>query len=150
MIEVKICGINDLAAMDAALDAGADMVGLVFFTASPRAVAPAEAARLAARARNRALIAALVVDADDALLQSICDQAAPDLFQLHGKETPARAAEIRRRFARPIAKALPVETRDDLKAIADYAPIADRILFDARPPRDATRPGGHGRTFGKE
>lgn len=147
MLEIKICGIKDLSAVDAALAAGADMVGLVFFPPSPRSLSPAEAAKLAARARGRALVAALVVDADDTLLKTIADQVAPDLFQLHGKESPKRAAEIRERFGKPIAKALPVETADDLKVAADYAAVADRILFDARPPRDATRPGGHGRAF---
>jgi phosphoribosylanthranilate isomerase len=146
MVEIKICGIKDLAAMDAALDAGADLVGLVFFSASPRAVTPAEGAALAARARGRALIAALAVDADDPLLRAIAAEVAPDLFQLHGKETPARTADIRERFGKPVAKALPIESAEDLKAVASYA-AADRILFDARPPRDATRPGGHGRVF---
>jgi phosphoribosylanthranilate isomerase len=146
MVEIKICGIKDLAAIDAALDAGADLVGLVFFSASPRAVTPAEGAALAARARGRALIAALAVDADDPLLRAIAAEVAPDLFQLHGKETPARTADIRERFGKPVAKALPIESAEDLKAVASYA-AADRILFDARPPRDATRPGGHGRVF---
>jgi phosphoribosylanthranilate isomerase len=147
MVEIKICGIKDLAAMDAALDAGADLVGLVFFSASPRAVTPAAAAMLAARARGRALIAALAVDADDSLLRAIAEEIAPDLFQLHGKETPARTADIRERYGKPVAKALPIESAEDLKAVASYAAAADRILFDARPPRDATRPGGHGRAF---
>jgi phosphoribosylanthranilate isomerase len=146
MVEIKICGIKDLAAMDAALDAGADLVGLVFFSASPRAITPAAAAMLATRARGRALIAALAVDADDSLLQAIAEEVAPDLIQLHGKETPARTADIRERFGKPVAKALPIESAEDLKAVASYA-AADRILFDARPPRDATRPGGHGRAF---
>lgn len=147
MLEIKICGIKDLAAMDAALAAGADLVGLVFFPPSPRSVSLGEAAKLAARARGKALVVALVVDADDTLLGDIATNVGPDLFQLHGGETPARTAEIRERFRRPVVKALPVETAADLDIVPAYAAVADRILFDARPPRDATRPGGHGRAF---
>jgi phosphoribosylanthranilate isomerase len=147
MLEIKICGIKDLAAMDAALKAGADLVGLVFFPPSPRAVSAEEGAKLAARARGKALVVALVVDPDDALLAAIVKHAAPDILQLHGSETPARVSEIRKRFAIPVMKALPVAEAADLDAVPAYAAVAERILFDARPPRDATRPGGHGRTF---
>jgi phosphoribosylanthranilate isomerase len=147
MLEIKICGINDLAAMDAALDAGADLVGLVFFPPSPRSVSLAEGAKLAARARGKALIVALIVDAEDGLLGEIAREVGPDLFQLHGGESPARTAEVRKRFQRPVVKALPVESAADLDAVPAYAAVADRILFDARPPKDATRPGGHGRAF---
>jgi phosphoribosylanthranilate isomerase len=147
MAEVKICGIKDSAAMDAALSAGADFVGLVFFPPSPRAVAPQAAAKLAARARGRARIVALVVDADDRLLADIAEHAQPDLLQLHGSESPARVAEIRQRFARPVMKAIPVADAADLAAVTPYEVVADWILFDARPPKDANRPGGHGRAF---
>src|SRR5690606_35022284 len=108
MIEIKICGIKDLAAMDAALNAGADLVGLVFFPPSPRAVSLEEGARLAAHARGRALVVALVVDAEDKLIDSIMAQVAPDMLQLHGRETPARVSEIRKRAGIPVMKALPV------------------------------------------
>jgi phosphoribosylanthranilate isomerase len=147
MLEVKICGINALAALDAALEAGADLVGLVFFPPSPRAVAPDVALRLAARARGRAQIAALVVDADDKLLADVVAQANPDLLQLHGAESPARVAAVRARFGRPVIKAIPVAAAADLSIVPAYEAVADRILFDARPPKDATRPGGHGRAF---
>ncbi|HLA21424.1 MAG TPA: phosphoribosylanthranilate isomerase [Pseudolabrys sp.] len=147
MLEVKICGINEPRAMDAALDAGADLVGLVFFAASPRAVSLANAAGLAARARGRALVVALTVDADDTLLSRIVTEVSPDILQLHGAETPARVAEIRRRFTRPLMKAIAVAEAADLSAVASYTAVADRLLFDARPPKDATRPGGHGRAF---
>ncbi len=147
MVEVKICGINAPRAMDAALDVGADLVGLVFFPASPRTVSLREAARLAARARGRARVVALVVDANDALLAKIVAEVAPDLLQLHGSETPARVAEIRKRFAKPVMKAIAVAEAADLAAIPSFAAVADHLLFDARPPRDATRPGGHGRAF---
>jgi phosphoribosylanthranilate isomerase len=147
MIEVKICGIKDLAAMDAALAAGADLVGLVFFPPSPRAVTMDLAAKLAARVRGRALIVALTVDADDRWLADIVDHAKPDLVQLHGKETRERVTAIRTRFGRPVMKAIPVAEAGDLRFVSDYEAVADRILFDARSPQDATRPGGHGRAF---
>jgi phosphoribosylanthranilate isomerase len=147
MLEIKICGIKDLAAMDAALGAGADLVGLVFFPPSPRSISLEEGAALAARARGRAQVVALTVDADDALLEGIARKVGPDLFQLHGGETPARTAEVRRQLGRAVMKALPVETAADLISVPAYAAVADRILFDARPPKEATRPGGHGRAF---
>src|SRR5262249_21809274 len=144
---VKICGLKTPEALDAALDAGADLVGFVFFPASPRHVDFATVRELAARVGDRAQKVALSVDADDALLAGIVEALAPDLLQLHGKETPARLAAIKARFGRPVMKAIPVETRDDLAAIATYADVADRLLFDARAPKDATRPGGLGRPF---
>lgn len=147
MLEVKICGIKDLAAMDAALAAGADLVGLVFFPPSPRSVSLEEAVPLAARARGRAQVVALTVDADDALLEGIAGRVGPDLFQLHGSETTGRTAEVRKQLGRAVMKALPIETASDLAAVPAYAAVADRILFDARAPKDATRPGGHGRPF---
>jgi phosphoribosylanthranilate isomerase len=90
---------------------------------------------------------ALTVDADDALLEGIAGKVGPDIFQLHGSETTARTAEVRKQLARAVMKALPVETASDLMAVPAYAAVADRILFDARPPQNATRPGGHGRPF---
>ncbi len=147
MVEIKICGIKDLSAMDAALKAGADMVGLVFFPPSPRSVSLTEGAALAARARGQARVVALTVDADDTLLDGIAAQVKPDLLQLHGKETPARISEVRSRTGIPVMKALPVAEAADLDAVPVYAAVAERILFDARPPKDATRPGGHGRAF---
>lgn len=147
MLQIKICGIKDLAAMEAALEAGADMVGLVFFPPSPRSLSLEQGAALAARARGKALVVALSVDAEDRLLEDIAGAVAPDLYQLHGSESPARVVELRNRLARPMMKAIPVAEAADLDAVAAYAGAADRILFDARPPKDATRPGGHGRTF---
>lgn len=147
MLEIKICGIKDLAAMDAALSAGADMVGLVFFPPSPRAVSLDEGATLAARARGRALVVALTVDTADAVLDGIMARVAPDMLQLHGSEAPARVSEIRKRSGLPVMKALAVAEAADLDVVPAYAAVAERLLFDARPPRDATRPGGHGRAF---
>jgi phosphoribosylanthranilate isomerase len=147
MVEIKICGINDALAMDAALAAGADLVGLVFNPLSPRAVSIEKAAMLAGLARGRARVVALTVDGDDALIKGIVETVAPNLLQLHGEETPARVAELRARFGRPVIKAIPIAAATDLKAVPAYEAVADRLLFDARPPRDATRPGGHGRIF---
>jgi phosphoribosylanthranilate isomerase len=145
--KVKICGLKTEAALDAALDAGADYVGFVFFGPSPRNVAPQTAGKLAARARGRAKVVALMVDPDDALIAEVVASAAPDILQLHGRETPARVAEIRSRWSIPVMKAVPVETADDARAALHYSPAADLILFDARAPAESTRPGGNGAPF---
>ena len=144
---VKICGIKDLAAMDAALEAGADMVGLVFFANSPRNVTPAEAEKIVARAKGRAKVVALSVDADDRLIDAIEASIAPDLHQLHGSETTARVSELRAHTKKQIMKAIPVAQASDLAPLTSYEEVADWVLFDAKAPKDATRPGGHGQTF---
>lgn len=144
---VKICGINMPDALDAAVEAGADALGFVFFPPSPRHLGIEAASALAERVGGRAAKVALTVDAEDALLAAIRDAVKPDMLQLHGQESPARVAAIRTRFGLPVMKALPVETRADLSAVSAYAQVADRILFDARPPREATRPGGLGAPF---
>jgi phosphoribosylanthranilate isomerase len=144
---VKICGLRTREALDAALDAGADLVGFVFFAPSPRNVSFEDARALGLRASGRALKVALSVDAEDGLLDAIVAALRPDMLQLHGKESPERVAAVKARFALPVVKAIAVEERADLAAVSDFARVADRLLFDARPPRDATRPGGLGRTF---
>lgn len=144
---VKICGLSTAPTLAAALDAGADMVGFVFFAPSPRNVSPALAATLGAQAKGRAQKVALTVDADDVTLDAIVAALAPDILQLHGRETPARAAEIRARFGLPVMKALGVSTAADLVAVAACEPVVDWLLFDAKPPKDATRPGGNALTF---
>lgn len=144
---VKICGLSEPETLEVALAAGADMVGLVFFGPSPRDVTIALAAELAKRARGRAEIAALTVDADAKLLDAIAEQVRPDWFQLHGSETPQAATAIRETYDTRVMKALPVAVRSDLDAVAAYSGVADRILFDARAPKDATRPGGLGVPF---
>lgn len=145
--KVKICGLNTEAAMQAALAGGADYVGLVFFPPSPRHVSPATAATLAAMARGRAKIVALMVDPDDALIETVIASADPDMLQLHGEETPERVRDIRRRWGKPVMKAVPVASGEDAKAALAYRDAADFILFDARAPRDSTRPGGNGAPF---
>ena len=144
---VKICGLKTPEALDVALEAGADMVGFVFFPPSPRHVGLAAAAELGRRVGDRARKVALIVDADDVLLKSITDALLPDLLQLHGAETPARVQAIKARFGLPVMKAIAVEARADLAAVKRYDTVADRLLFDARAPREATRPGGLGKPF---
>ncbi len=144
---VKICGLSTPEALDVALDAGADMVGFVFFPPSPRHLGFDAARALGERVRGGAQKVALTVDADDATFDAIVESLRPDLLQLHGRETPARVAALKRRFGRPVMKAIPVEGKSDLALVADYVAIADRLLFDARAPREATRPGGLGKSF---
>lgn len=147
MTKVKICGLKTEAALEVALAGGADYAGFVFFPPSPRNLAPAAAKALAARARGRAKIVALMVDPDDARITEVVAAAAPDILQLHGRETPARVAEVRARWGIPVLKAVPVETAEDARAAQRYGSTADLILFDARAPADSTRPGGNGAPF---
>jgi phosphoribosylanthranilate isomerase len=144
---VKVCGLKTPETLEAALAAGADLVGFVFFPASPRHVASEAAIELGRLASGRATKVALTVDADDATLERIVAALRPDVLQLHGKESPERVAALKARFGLPVMKAIPVEVQADLELVADYADVADRLLFDARAPREATRPGGLGRPF---
>jgi phosphoribosylanthranilate isomerase len=144
---VKICGLSTRETLDAALDAGADMVGFVFFPPSPRHLSLETARELGKRAGRNAVKVALTVDADDAALGNIVEALRPDLLQLHGGETTARLRDIKQTFGLPVMKAMAVETAADLAALPGYAAVADRILFDARPPKGATRPGGLGAAF---
>jgi len=144
---VKICGLSTPATLDAALDAGADMVGFVFFAKSPRHVDWGKALALGRQARGRAKIVALSVDADDGTLKRILDTLGPDLFQLHGRETPARVKEIAGLAGRPAIKAIGVAAREDLAAAELYEGVADFLLIDAKPPQGAALPGGNGRPF---
>ena len=146
-LTVKICGLSTPETLDAALDAGADMVGFMFFPASPRHLGLGAARDLAARVRGRAQKVAVSVDADDAALENAIDAVRPDLLQLHGKETTARIRDIKAKFGVPVMKVISVETSADLASVSGYAAVADRILFDARAPKDATRPGGLGVPF---
>ena len=144
---VKICGLSTRETLETALDAGADMVGFVFFPPSPRHVSLETGRDLGRQVKRRALKVALTVDADDATLDNIMDALSPDIFQLHGKESVARLRDIKQKFGRPVMKAVPVAATADLAALPGYAAVADRILFDARAPKDATRPGGLGAPF---
>lgn len=151
--QVKICGLRSEAALEAALDAGADFVGLVLYPKSPRNVSLDEAEALARHAHEQgtAKVVTLLVDPDDALVDSVARRVKPDLIQLHGHETPARAAEIRTRAGLPVMKAVAVAEAEDVAAALTYlAPEggADLLLFDAKPPAGAgALPGGNGLAF---
>jgi len=144
---VKICGLSTRETLGAALDAGADMVGFVFFPPSPRHLSLEVARDFGKQAGRRALKVALTVDADDATLANIVEALRPDILQLHGRETTARLRDIRQKFGLQVMKAMAVETAADLASLPGYAAVADRILFDARAPKGATRPGGLGAAF---
>jgi phosphoribosylanthranilate isomerase len=144
---IKICGLSTPETLDAALDAGADMVGFVFFPPSPRNLSFERAETLGRRVKGRAKKVALSVDATDEQLSNIVEVLGPDFLQLHGQESPKRVADIKVRFKLPTIKALSVETKGDFARVKDYAAAGDWILFDAKAPADATRPGGLGRAF---
>src|SRR4030081_3534971 len=144
---VKICGLSTRETLDVALDACADMVGFVFFPPSPRHLSLETARDLGRQAKGRAVKVALTVDADDATLGKIVETLQPDIVQLHGSETIARLRDIKQQFGVPVMKVLAVETAADLAPLAGYASVADRILFDARAPKGATRPVGFGAVF---
>ncbi|HWG04873.1 MAG TPA: phosphoribosylanthranilate isomerase [Beijerinckiaceae bacterium] len=144
---VKICGLSTPPTLLAALDAGADMVGFVFFVKSPRNIDLSAAADLGRRVEGRARKVALVVDADDGQLGEIVRHLAPDFLQLHGRETPERVAAIKARFGLPVIKAIAIAQASDLVAARRYDDIADILLFDAKPAPDAAAPGGNGLAF---
>jgi len=146
-VQVKICGINSATAADSAVRAGAEFGGLVFFAKSPRHLTLEQAGPLATRMRGRLRLAALVVDESDDALAAIAQRIRPDFFQLHGKETPQRVAEIVARFGIPAIKALALAEPADLAKAAAYDDMAEMFLFDALPAEGATRPGGHGASF---
>jgi phosphoribosylanthranilate isomerase len=144
---VKICGLKTPDALDAALESGADLVGFVFFPPSPRNLGIEPARVLGARVQGRAKKVALSVDATDAELERVIEALKPDMLQLHGKETPERVVAVRSRFGLPVMKALPIEQKSDLAPVRVYEKVVDWMLFDARAPLEATRPGGLGKTF---
>lgn len=146
-VDVKICGLNDPDSIDAAVGGGAAMVGFVFFAASPRAIDPARQADLAGAVPAGIAKVGLVVDPDDAFLEDLLATARLDMLQLHGLENPERVAAVRSRFGLPVMKAVAIAGPKDIVLAADYEAVADRLLFDARPPRGATRPGGNAQAF---
>ncbi len=146
-LSIKICGLKTPEALDVALESGADLVGFVFFAPSPRNLGLEPARALGARVQGRAGKVALTVDANDETLLDIVAALRPDMLQLHGTESPERVVAVRTRFGLPVMKALPIAVRGDLSPIRLYANVADRLIFDARAPQDATRPGGLGKPF---
>ena len=147
MTRVKICGLTTADTLDVALDHGAAFVGAVFFARSPRDISPEDARPLFERARGRAGIVAVTVDADDDLLSRIGAHLRPDFVQLHGHESVVRAADVRRLTGAGIIKVLPVSVPGDLDAVDDWETYADHLMFDARPPEGAALPGGVGASF---
>ncbi|TPL89478.1 phosphoribosylanthranilate isomerase [Mesorhizobium sp. B2-3-14] len=146
-LDIKICGLKTDQAMAAALAGGASHVGFIFFPKSPRYVEPAEAGRLREAARGKALAIAVTVDARDAFLDEIVEKLQPDMLQLHGSETPERVAELKARHGLPVMKALPLSEAADLERLKPFVGIADRFLFDAKPPKGSELPGGNGVAF---
>lgn len=144
---IKICGLSTPETLEAALAAGADMIGLNFHPKSPRFVTLERAKNLAAIARGKTEIVALVVDWSEEQAAELAEALNPDWFQFHGRETPEQTVALRRAVDRPVMKALGIATAEDLKAVSAYRDAADLILLDAKPPKDAAFPGGHGKPF---
>lgn len=146
-IRTKICGLSTEADVAAAAKAGAGYVGFVFFERSPRHVTINRARELATSVPPGVAKVALSVDADPAYLDDIVDKVPLDLLQLHGRESPARVAQVRARYGLPVMKAIGIADASDLAGIETYGEVADQILVDAKPPRDAVLPGGNGLPF---
>ncbi|MBN2751820.1 MAG: phosphoribosylanthranilate isomerase [Rhodospirillaceae bacterium] len=146
-MRVKICGITDVEALDAAVEAGADFLGFVFYPKSPRVIAPEDAAELTDALPDSVEKVGLFVDPSNADLERVLTHIRLDLVQLHGAETPERVDEIRLEFGLPVMKALGVATASDVVAARAFDAHADWMLFDAKPPVDADRPGGLGQPF---
>lgn len=146
-VRVKICGLRRPEEVAAAAAAGAAYIGLNFFAPSPRAVTPGQARALAFAAPEGLCKVALVVDAEDAFLDSLVETLPLDMLQLHGHETPGRVAEVRARYGLPVMKAMGVADEGDLAGLLEMSLAADQILIDAKPPRGAVLPGGNGIAF---
>jgi phosphoribosylanthranilate isomerase len=146
-VAVKICGITDSADIPAALLAGANYLGFVFFPKSPRNLAISEAGYLASSVPEGIVRVALTVDAGDAELDAIVARVPLDMLQLHGRESPERVAAVRERYRLPVMKAVGITGESDLARLDSYGAVADRLLVDARPPEGASRPGGNAVAF---
>ncbi|HTH98660.1 MAG TPA: phosphoribosylanthranilate isomerase [Stellaceae bacterium] len=147
-VAVKICGLSTADTVEAAVNAGADYVGFVFYPPSPRAVTIEQAVRLTALVPSHVGRVGLFVDPDDDLLRRVLDRVPLEILQLHGKEEPDRVRAIRQRFGRPVMKAIKVASAEDVTVATRYLDAADRLLFDAMPPkRDGALPGGNGESF---
>lgn len=146
-VSVKICGLRNLADVRAVSQAGAAYAGFVFFPKSPRHLTLEEALPLALAAPPGLAKVALIVNADNAFLDELTQKVPLDMLQLHGAETPRRVAQIKSRYGLPVMKAVGVAGIDDLPRLESYLSVADQILVDAKPPRDAELPGGNGLTF---
>ncbi|MFS2153007.1 phosphoribosylanthranilate isomerase [Rhizobium sp. Rhizsp42] len=145
--DIKICGLKTAEAIDRAVTRGATHIGFIFFEKSPRYIEPDDAAKLADRVRGRAKIVAVVVNPTNDDLDEIVVTLRPDILQLHGDESPERVLTIKAVYALPVMKAFSIRTADDLKRVEAYIGIADRFLFDAKPPKGSELPGGNGVSF---
>ncbi len=146
-VAVKICGITDLDALEAAIDGGADMVGFVFYPPSPRVIEPDLAAELADVVPDGMAVVGLFVDADDAAYERVLRHLRLDIIQCHGKESPERIEFLRLEYGLPVMKAISIETAEDFQLVEAYQDVADRLLFDTKPPKDALLPGGNALSF---
>ncbi|SDP36124.1 phosphoribosylanthranilate isomerase [Phyllobacterium sp. YR620] len=146
-LDIKICGLKTDEAVAAALDGGATHIGFIFFAKSPRNINPAEAGRLRRAAAGRAKAVAVTVDADDAALDAIVSEMAPDMLQLHGHESVSRVRQVKARYGLPVIKVFSLRERGDLAQIEPYIGIADRLMFDAKAPAGSALPGGNGVAF---
>ncbi|MDT8342991.1 MAG: phosphoribosylanthranilate isomerase [Thermohalobaculum sp.] len=146
-MRVKICGLSTVGGVAAAVAAGARYVGFVFFPPSPRSVGPGQARALALEVPPGIAKVGLFVDPDDAMLDTVLAEVPLDMIQLHGEETPARVAQVRRRTGLPVMKAVGISEAADLVLIDRYAAVADQLLIDAKPPRGAPLPGGNAVPF---
>ena len=146
-IQAKLCGLNSTESMAAALDHGATWVGLMFFPPSPRFIGLDQAAELSAQAKGRAERVGVFVSPDDQLLTDTLAAAQLDAIQLHGKEPPARVADVKARFGVPVWKAVSIAEAADIETARQYGDVADRLLFDAKPPKGSPLPGGNAITF---
>lgn len=145
--DIKICGLKTEEAVEKAVARGASHVGFIFFPKSPRNIEPALAGEIAEIARGKAKIVAVTVDADTDDLDEIVDQLRPDMLQLHGGESPERMLMLKALYGLPMIKAFAVRDEDDLRRIDPYIGLADRFLFDAKPPKGSELPGGNGVSF---
>jgi phosphoribosylanthranilate isomerase len=146
-VRVKICGLREARHVAAAVAGGAAYVGFVFFPPSPRVVTPAAARALALEVPPGVAKVALTVDASDAELEAILAEVPLDMLQLHGSESPERVAEVRERFGLPVMKVVGIGGEGDLPVLEAALRVADQVMVDARPPKGADRPGGHGVPF---
>ena len=146
-VAAKICGLSTPETVAAAIAGGARFVGFVFFPPSPRNLSPAQAGPLVRTVPAGVTRVGVFVDPDDDLLKRVLAAAALDIIQLHGDETPERVAQIKQRFGKKTMKAIKVAGDDDLAATPRYYKVADWLMFDARPPKEATRPGGNALAF---
>ena len=144
---IKICGLTTPETVAAAVDAGATYLGFNFFAKSPRSVDIETARNLAVEVPPGVMKVALVVNADDAMIEAINARVPLDMIQLHGTETPERVREVKALAGLPVMKAVGIADEEDLAKIDDYTSVADQLLIDAKPPRNATLPGGNGLSF---